>query len=134
MAPSLPIYTRKEIEEHTGIDINNLNNDNIGKNCELKELIQNQCTYDGNNVKCLPFKRIFLQCLQYYGDNEKIIGYKLQSKRGLENIRDNKSKYRNIEITKREDNVYDINDNEINEFIKVDEVFQRKIKEYYNKQ
>lgn len=33
-----------------------------GKDCVLKSLIQNECSFRGDNYVCTPFKRVFERC------------------------------------------------------------------------
>ncbi|KAG0676895.1 hypothetical protein C6P40_001123 [Pichia californica] len=150
MAPALPVYSREEIERiypkifKKEEDKKEINRDNIPNNCEIYELIQNQCTYDGNMVYCLPFKRIFLRCLENNKERD-IIGYKLTPLHrnnnsnisgrfeinGSGNNKDGKY-YRDIEITVESDNDYKYNEG-VENFLKADDILRGKMKEYYDK-
>lgn len=128
MAPALPVYTREEIERmYPNLKMVQKDIEDIPENCEIYKLIQNECTYDGNKVTCLPFKRIFLRCLEKKGGT--VIGYKLQPKHEEDQ---NTEIYRNIEITKQQDNNHKIS-KDIEEFLKADCILKDKMKEYYNK-
>lgn len=121
MAPALPVYTRGEIEKLFPV----MRSEEIPPNCSLYRLIQNQCTYDGNRVICLPFKRVFLRCLETR--NGEVVGYRLQPKHGLKD-----GVYRDIEVTSRSDNTYTIND-KIQDFLRADSVLQEKMQAYYER-
>lgn len=128
MAPALPVYTREEIQRmHPKMKTVEKNMDDIPENCDMYKLIQNECTYDGNNVKCLPFKRVFLRCLEKKGG--EVIGYKLKPKHKEDQ---DTEIYRNIEITKKQDNYYKIS-KDVEDFLKADCILKDKMKEYYNK-
>lgn len=145
MAPALPVYTRDEIEKMYPMLF--MNDKQTGKriipdNCNLYKLIQNQCTYDGNKVYCLPFKRIFLRCLEKR--SKEVIGYKLtpsHSRREFFNTTNdfsNDTIYRDIEITDKNDNSYlyfpeDDKNPEIEEFLKADRILKEKMRQYYDK-
>lgn len=140
MAPALPVYTREEIERKFPEKFKSGNNEDIPDNCSLYELIQHQCTYDGNKVYCLPFKRVFLRCLENKG--KEVIGYKLTPSHGnIKNIH-NKLKikdkfYRDIEITNKKNNLYLYNkeddkiDKDIEQFLNADTILKDKMMEYY---
>ncbi|QPG75618.1 hypothetical protein FOA43_002975 [Brettanomyces nanus] len=106
----------------------------------------NQCTYDGNKCVCVPFRRLFARCLdKEFGSRREVIGYKLTPAHGSrmvgQNLKNRREVYRNIEITEKGDNEYvkilngdKKGDKELlEEFLRADRVFQRKVKEYYEK-
>lgn len=152
MAPALPVYSRQDIEQmYPGLFPTRINKD--GKpalnldNCSLYSLIQDQCTYDGNKCVCVPFKRVFARCLDNeFNSRREVVGYKLtpahQSmslRRGLSRRDPNKPVYRNVEITEWHDNDYTNEakgaDSElVEEFLRADRIFQKKVKEYYAKE
>lgn len=134
MSPSIPVYSRDEIEAQFSQFIKSSNGGNV---CELKELVQNQCTFDGNRIFCLPFKRLFLRCLdESVGD--EVIGYKLtpshkvNSTSSISSTINERKRWRNIEITKNNDNQYDLKSGAVKEFIKADEILLRQMEKYYN--
>lgn len=145
MAPALPVYTREEIEsmypkfKNDGSgdgSMRRIRGEKLPKDCKLYELIQNQCTYDGNEVFCLPFKRVFLRCLE--NREREVIGYKLTPlhKNTTSRFDLNGGKvgkiYRDIEITDEDDNHYPY-DEGVRRFLKADKVLRKKMKEYYDK-
>lgn len=145
MAPALPVYTREEIENMypklNGGDRSDssggaMKRGEIPSGCELYELLQNQCTYDGNKVYCLPFKRMFLRCLE--NKEKEVIGYKLTplhrsttSRFDIDGRKGTKV-HRNIEITCEEDNRYAYDDG-VKEFLRADRILREKIQQYYGK-
>lgn len=153
MAPALPVYTKDEIEKmypqiFNKIEENKENKENkflkirrdVPENCKIYQLIQNQCTYDGNKVYCLPFKRVFLRCKDR-NKNKEVIGYKLTPLHKNDSHNYDKFKikgdaeedlYRDIEITVEGDNDYKI-DEGVKEFLKADNILKEKMKEYYER-
>lgn len=138
MAPALPIYSREEIEKmypkSEGFN-------RVPDNCHLYNLFQNECTYDGNKVICLPFKRVFMRCLEY--KSNEYSGYKIQgknSRRSGENtdlddkLEEIERVYRNVEITSRKDNKVESEDPQIREFLEADLVLKKNMREYYRKE
>ncbi|ODV98375.1 hypothetical protein PACTADRAFT_185126 [Pachysolen tannophilus NRRL Y-2460] len=59
MSPPIPVYSKKEIDNTYK---KFLKDDDA--NCTLYSLIQNQCTFNGSEIICLPFKRLFTRCLR----------------------------------------------------------------------
>ncbi|KAK6465182.1 mitochondrial export protein Som1-domain-containing protein [Scheffersomyces coipomensis] len=67
MAPPVPVYNRQEVRSKYKEQLN----DPEKYQCELKSLIQNECTFktfpDDRSkppeIICLPFKRLFQRCL-----------------------------------------------------------------------
>lgn len=142
MAPALPVYTREEIEKMYPEIFNKIEEDkflkirrNVPENCKIYNLIQNQCTYDGNKVYCLPFKRVFLRCKDR-NKNKEVIGYKLTPLHRNDKFKMKGDvegeEYRDIEITVEEDNYYKI-DEGVEEFLKADNILKEKMKEYYER-
>lgn len=131
MAPALPIYRREEIErmypKSEGFT-------KVPENCEVYQLIQNECTYDGNKVICLPFKRMFMRCYEY--KNNDLSGYKMQGKNRNSGREEEEEKgiYRNIEITTRQDNQINLNDDLVREFLEADLILKKNMKAYYDKE
>lgn len=64
MAPPTPVISRSQVRDAYRMEA-----------CTLKELVQNECTFQvtGGEVRsvCLPFKRLFNRCLVTYLDNGK---------------------------------------------------------------
>lgn len=54
MAPPTPVFGREELE---------LVRNKVEEPCQLKSLIQNECEYNGLEYVCLPFKRVFQECI-----------------------------------------------------------------------
>ncbi|SCU80158.1 LAFA_0B07822g1_1 [Lachancea sp. 'fantastica'] len=54
MAPPTPVFGREELE---------VVRDRIEEPCQLKSLIQHECEYNGLQYVCLPFKRVFQECI-----------------------------------------------------------------------
>ncbi|CEP63371.1 Som1p LALA0_S08e00892g [Lachancea lanzarotensis] len=54
MAPPTPVFGREELAP-----VRN----RIVEPCQLKSLIQHECEYDGLKYVCLPFKRVFQECV-----------------------------------------------------------------------
>lgn len=102
----------------------------VPADCEIYKLVQNQCTYDGNKVMCLPFKRVFLRCLE--NKSKEIVGYKIKPLHRKDAKDGGDKVYRDIEITRREDNDYPIN-KEMVEFLKAEQVLKEKMSSYYEK-
>ncbi|GME77793.1 unnamed protein product [Ambrosiozyma monospora] len=170
MAPSLPVYTRDEIKSlypdlfperiprttnsNTSSDHLTIPNFKLDlENCKLHTLTQNQCTFDGNQVVCIPFKRIFARCLDsnYYNKKE-LIGFKLtpaHSQHEFNQKDHGKEVYRNVELTQWFDNDYskvleesksgvkgkdgkgEVDADLIKEFLKADKILKKKMAEYY---
>lgn len=136
MAPALPIYSRDEVEKmYPG----SKKFSEIPSNCEMYKLTQNECTYDGNRVLCLPFKRMFMRCHEY--KSSEYSGYKLQSKNrnssgdgSVNGETEKEMVYRNVEITKREDNKIDLRNEDVCEFLEADVVLKRNMREYYKRE
>ncbi|TID19257.1 hypothetical protein CANINC_003828 [Pichia inconspicua] len=127
MAPALPIYRREEIEKmYPKSERFNV----IPDNCKLYQLLQNECTYDGNKVYCLPFKRVFMRCYEY--KNNEMSGYKLQGKNGRDVGRD--LIYRNVEITSRKDNRVRVDDEMVRNFLEADLILKRNMNAYYERE
>lgn len=158
MAPALPVYTRDEIEKMYPKLFRNkeagIESGKVPENCKLNELVQYQCTYDGNKVYCLPFKRVFLRCKERR--SKEVIGYKLTPSHGTVgdiknrlNVGKNDFFYRDIEITDKHHNSYlypelksidtkesdaaDLNDKDLQEFLKANKVLKDKMRQYYDK-
>ncbi|GMG19946.1 unnamed protein product [Ambrosiozyma monospora] len=170
MAPSLPVYTRDEIKSlypdlfperipisSTTSSTSTLDHPTIPnfkldlKNCKLHTLTQNQCTFDGNQVVCIPFKRIFARCLDLnYFNKKELIGFKLtpaHSQHEFNQKDHGKEVYRNVELTQWFDNDYskvleegksmnkngkgEVDAELIKEFLKADKILKKKMTEYY---
>ena len=141
MAPALPVYSRSDIEEMYPVMKQANFRGEVPRNCQLYQLVQNQCTYDGNSVLCLPFERLFLRCKEYGGSGGGV-GYKLQGKSqkksgesGANGSEDGERiRYRNYEITNAGDNVYSVGSADIVQFLKADAVLRGRMQSYYEKQ
>lgn len=55
MAPPTPVLSRDEIARVYRVP---------DGPCTLKSLTQHQCSFDGGLVTCVPFKRLFKECLK----------------------------------------------------------------------
>lgn len=141
MAPSIPVYSKREIQ---GMFPNALGPSDVGdmkeSGCELKELVQNQCTFDGNTIFCLPFKRVFLRCLDESLSDGEVIGYKLTpshatigSANSANSANSGGSRWRNFEITQHTSNEYNLQTKNVQDFIHADEVLRRQMEKYYNR-
>lgn len=69
MAPPIPVFSQKEIKDRYPGIFNRTN-----KSCTFHELTQNQCTFNGKELICLPFTRIFARC-QLDDDTLKVPKY-----------------------------------------------------------
>lgn len=58
MPPPTKIVSRKEALKEL----------ESNENCQLKELIQYQCGVSNNEIICVPFKRVFEQCISHDGN------------------------------------------------------------------
>lgn len=54
MAPPTPVFGKDELEPLLK---------KVKPPCVLKSLIQNECTFNGEEYICVPFKRLFKECL-----------------------------------------------------------------------
>ena len=158
MAPAFPVYSREEIKEmYPELFPSRIENKQDGKftldseNCKLYTLVQNQCTFDGNQCICVPFRRLFARCLdRNYNSRREMTGYKLMpvhQRQAIERVSGRKAGdpvYRNVEITQFEDNDYmkylrEKSDDKwmsselLEDFMKTDKIFQNKVHEYYEK-
>lgn len=158
MAPALPVYSRDEIKEmYPNLFPDRVETDEDGhfkldnENCRLYSLIQNQCTFDGNQCVCVPFKRLFARCLdKNYDGQREVIGYKLRPvhnsqllRSGISRRKPDEAVYRDVEITNWKDNDYEgyltgekkaegkLDSDLLRSFMKTDKVFQQKVHEYY---
>lgn len=128
MSPTITIQTQDDIERKFSHLMES-------RECELKTIVQNQCTFDGKQVYCLPFKRTFLKCWQ---PQDALIGYKLtpgHRVRPMEQAEPGKAaqgRWRHIEITRPEDNVYNLGTQNVDEFLRADEVLRAQMEKYYH--
>ncbi|AMD20173.1 HCR023Wp [Eremothecium sinecaudum] len=53
MAPPTPIMNATEVEPLLS----------IARNCYLSSLVQNECYFNGYDYTCVPFKRLFQECI-----------------------------------------------------------------------
>ncbi|CCE73274.1 Piso0_000305 [Millerozyma farinosa CBS 7064] len=67
MAPPTPVYRRSDIFRKYGEQLN----DPQKYDCELKSIVQHECTFKlsqesdkSPDIICLPFKRVFQKCLK----------------------------------------------------------------------
>ncbi|KAF6007898.1 hypothetical protein HII12_004310 [Brettanomyces bruxellensis] len=158
MAPALPVYSREEIKEmYPELFPARIVKEPDGKfeldskSCKLYTLVQNQCTFDGNQCICVPFRRLFARCLdRNYNSRREMIGYKLMpvhQRQAIERVSGRKAGgpvYRNVEITEFEDNDYTkylrekkddkwMSSELLEDFLRTDKIFQKKVHEYYEK-
>ncbi|GMM32642.1 hypothetical protein DAMA08_053870 [Martiniozyma asiatica (nom. inval.)] len=143
MAPPIPVYDKDEIRQMlpriypTSRDLQELKS----KGCELFEIVQHQCTFDGNKILCLPFKRVFARCLdEFFTSNQEVIGYKLKPTHLTGRLVENEKIWRNIEITDALDNDYlgDLKTEspasvDLREFLNADKILQAKMEDYYDR-
>ncbi|SCU87648.1 LAME_0D10924g1_1 [Lachancea meyersii CBS 8951] len=54
MAPPTPVFGREELE---------MVRIKAKGPCQLKSLVQNECEFNGHNYVCIPFKRVFEECI-----------------------------------------------------------------------
>lgn len=162
MAPVIPVYSKAEVEERF-VQARGAGSEHVGSvpptvppNCQLKELTQNQCTFDGNAVYCLPFKRVFLRCwdemasgVEGYGltpGHAKVLGQGARGQRGenqtqgsLENQGNHakrggsQGRWRNIEITNEATNSYPLTSPAVEAFAQADEKMREQMHKYHYK-
>lgn len=119
MAPPTPVYRRSDIFRKYGEQLN----DPQKYDCELKSLVQHECTFklsqDLNkspDIICLPFKRVFQKCLK-------------EPKRALQGKEIQDNDWITIEVTDLNTNRNFLKNTQnstiINEFLNADKELQR---------
>ncbi|VVT50443.1 uncharacterized protein SAPINGB_P002765 [Magnusiomyces paraingens] len=70
MAPPVPVYTSKDLASLHKFPINPETNQ---PDCPLKELTQYECEVYGQEIICVPFKRLFRACKTRSSTHETLI-------------------------------------------------------------
>ncbi|CDK28805.1 unnamed protein product [Kuraishia capsulata CBS 1993] len=137
MAPPVPVYSKEEVETmFSGVLVDSPAKPR--KDCDLYSITQNQCTFNGTEVICLPFKRLFQRCLI------GAISEKSKSTRDrkveIESWPTDKAdgRYINIEVTTAKDNDYlssqgqaAVKGDILKRFMAADEVLRLKFEKEY---
>lgn len=67
MAPPTPVYSKDEV-----LRVFELDKLVDEKQCELKSLTQFECGFSGGLSECVPFKRVFQDCVLRNGQRQRI--------------------------------------------------------------
>lgn len=119
MAPPTPVYRRSDIFRKYGEQLN----DPQKYDCELKSLVQHECTFKlsqelnkSPGIICLPFKRLFQKCLK-------------EPKKALQGKENQENDWITIEVTDLNTNRNFLKNTQnstiINEFLNADKELQR---------
>lgn len=109
MSPPVPVFSREEVIEE--IPELGYSKAKLSKKCSLYTITQNQCTFNGTEIICLPFKRTFARC-------------------PLINKAKDGRLYADIEITTSRDNNYKKQESMLEKFLSADKELRKKFQDY----